>query len=103
MAGSGDKPTEFIDAVCSEIADRTINAAQDIANSSPVNAGQDTLCAELDIEGQWEGVFSGEGAYIDTGHPEAIGLIVDEINGLLENGAQQCQIARETISWADVF
>lgn len=103
MASSGDQPTEFIDALCADIADRTIAQALDIANSSPANSGQDTLCSELPIEDCWEAIYSGEGATVDTEHPEAIGVIVDQINALLEEGAFQAKFARETISWADVF
>lgn len=103
---SGEQPTEFIDMLCTDVADSFVNEAAQMAWGMVGNAGQEALVSDIegDIYSSWDDVYNGTGGIsIESDHPEAIGIICEVVSLLLEVGAGQCRFIRETTTWADVF
>lgn len=82
----------ILDELCQEVAEQAIEMCIEILDSEPVNEGQQSLAwdAMPEYEDQLEDIADGDFEPVETPHPEAIGQMIEECNGICEAAAYIC-------------
>lgn len=96
---------EIIDEMCAAIAEGMVGDAIDTMFSMCVNEGQESLIDDCsgDYEDQIEDISEGEFSEVESGHPEATGIINEVGNMICGAAANICAQLREMADALEAF
>lgn len=92
---------ELIEELCNEVAEYFVSEAVETMWGMVANAGQEAIIGDCegDFLDQVEDISNGDFEEVESGHPEAVGIITDTGNAICGAGAQICDFIRNIEDW----